>query len=247
MFMTKHNIENVGAHLGSALARMLMAAALGIAIAPAAFAANDPDRSVPPPAPPTLTVSSATVSFPLGNIPSNVTRSANASVSEDGKNALFTGGLGPITAEAYSTSAPAGINFRMDGTIVSPVTAGTAMQFGWEVVVEFTGGSVNWGLAGNANVPTAGTQFTSQNGSIQLSNPLGPRTVTFTSNRTFVANGSSNGSFSTEFSLSWVGFIAGDSLKVTVNRMYYAIPSPGVASVFAAAGLMAIPRRRSRN
>lgn len=230
------------ARLGRARAMALLAgAAMGSA------ALEGTAMAVPPPSY-QLTIDAATVSFPMGTIPSGVARGATGSVQSGNQVAHYQGFLGPISASSYVSAAPAGINFRMEGDITGAVAAGDPISMLWEVVIEFTGGSVSWGLSGNAFAPGAGTQFFSQNGSFLTPST---QTVLVQSNRTFGANGTGAAGFYTmEFAVNWSSFVAGQSLKVTVNRMDIgtsaSVPSPSAIAPAMLAGVLGIARRRRR-
>jgi len=233
-----HNQSGPRALSGSAWKRAMLAAALVVGTGPAAMAQFGP----PPPSPFALTVTSATVSFPLGNIPAEVNRSAVGTVSPDGTMANLSGGIGPLTSDTYSVSAPGGIQFRLEGGIIGTVPAGTPVQFVWEIIVQFDGGGINWSVTGNDSVPGAGLHNVSQNGQLQP----GTRTISYTANRVFAGNGTGNGFYNLQLSLNWNSLFTGQTLQVTVNRMQIALPAAGPTALAAVgAGLAGLRRRRS--
>lgn len=242
MFSLSNNVGRLVAQLGSARAiGVLAGAAIGLVGHEASALA------VPPPSY-QLTIDAATVSFPMGTIPSGVARSATGSLQSGNQLARYQGLLGPISSSSYSGSAPAGINFKMDGKITGAVAAGDPVSMLWEVVIEFTGGSVAWGLSGNAFAPGAGTQFVSQNGSFLTPST---QTVLVQANRTFGGGGTgAAGFYSMEFAVNWSGFVAGQTLKVTVNRMDIgtstSVPSPSAIAPAMLAGVFGFSRRRRR-
>jgi hypothetical protein len=243
MFSLSNSLnQKPAARLGSVRAMGLLAgAALGSA------ALEGTALAVPPPSY-QLTIDAATVSFPMGTIPASVARGATGSLQSGNQVAHYQGLLGPISSSSYVTSAPAGINFRMEGDITGAVAAGDPISMLWEVAIEFTGGSVSWGLSGNAFAPGAGTQFFSQNGSFLTPSS---QTVLVQANRTFGGGGTgSAGFYAMEFAVNWSGFVAGQTLKVTVNRMDIgtstSVPSPSAIAPAMLAGVFGFSRRRRR-
>lgn len=224
---------------GRARSRAMLAGLLLAGAGPAASAQFAPPES---PLPYTVTVTNAAVSFPLGSIPGSVPRSALGTPGPDGGSANLTGGLGPITSETYSTSAPAGIQFRLDGEILGSVSAGTPLQYLWEVVVEFNGGVVNWSVAGNDSVPGAGLHNVGSNGQLQP----GVRTISYVANRTFAGNSTGAGFYGLQLNLNWSAIAAGQSMTITVNRMQIALPAAGpTALAVVSAGVLGVRRRRT--
>jgi len=235
-----HNQSGPRALSGSAWKRAMLAAALVVGTGPAALAQFGPPPEAPSPF--ALTVTSATVSFPLGTIPVDVNRSAVGTVSSDGTLANLTGGIGPLTSDTYSVSAPAGIQFRLEGGINGTVPAGTPVQYVWEVIVQFDGGGINWSLSGNNSVPGAGLHNVAQNGQLQP----GTRTISYTANRVFAGTGTGNGFYNLQLSLNWNSLVTGQTLQITVNRMQIALPAAGPTALAAVgAGLAGLRRRRS--
>lgn len=230
------------AHLGSARAISLIAgAAVGVVGSEStALAAAPPSYHV--------TIDAATVTFPLGTIPSGVARSAVSSLQSGGQVAHYAGLLGPISSSSYASSAPAGVNFKLEGDITGVVAAGDPISMVWEVVIEFTGGSVSWGLSGNAFAPGAGTQFVSQNGNFLTP---GTQTVLVQANRNFGGGGTGAAGFYTmEFAVNWSSFTAGQTMKISVNRMDIgtstSVPSPSAVAPAMLVGVLGFARRRRR-
>lgn len=242
MFSLSKSLGQFAAHLGSARAVGALAGAIVGMTGLEAMA-----LAVPPPSY-QLTIDAATVSFPMGTIPAGVARSASGSLAAGNQHAHYQGFLGPISAASYVSSAPAGINFRFEGDITGPVSVGDTVSMLWEVQIEFTGGSVAWGLSGNAFAPGAGTHFVSQNGTFLTPST---QTVLVQANRTFGNNGNGAAGFWTmEFAVNWSSFVGGNSLRVTVNRMDIgtttSVPSPSAIAPAMLAGVFGFSRRRRR-
>ncbi len=243
MFSLSHILNGFAAQLGSARTLGVLAGAVMGLVGHEAVA-----MAVPPPSY-QFTIDAASVSFPMGTIPSGVARSATASLQNGNQTAHYQGFLGPISSSSYVSSAPAGINFRMEGDITGSISPGDTISMLWEVQITFTGGSVAWGLSGNAFAPGAGTQFVSQNGSFLTPST---QTVLVQANRAFGGTGSgSTGFYAMEFAVNWSSFVAGQSLSVTVNRMDIGtstsvVPSPSAIAPAMLAGVFGFSRRRRR-
>jgi hypothetical protein len=199
--------------------------------------------SAPPP--PTLTLATAQVAFPSGGpIPPEVARSAQGGLSPDGLLAKFTGGLGPISRNAFVLNAPQGAAWAFGGGIIGGVTPGVGICIAYDILIEFTGGKVNYGINQRAQVPNAGSFTDGSSGQL-----LDSDTISGTAQYFFVAGAPNSGTYSFDFNIDWVSARPSDTLTVTINSVAVnvcVIPSPGATGVLGLAAMAGPARRRRR-